>query len=251
MLKTNPTKIVVCSGGFDPIHSGHIAMLRDAKQLGDKLIVALNSDAWLSRKKGKPFMSVDERYMVLSAISYVEEIVPFNDDDDTAIDALEIVKKKYPDDQIIFANGGDRNKKNIPELVVKGVKFVYGVGGSNKMNSSSTLLLNWNTERTLREWGWWTVIKVYPGVKVKELVVNPGKSLSRQRHQHRKELWTILSGVATVKVGEHLQVLEQGDETEIEKGLWHQLCNTSSIPLHVLEVQLGELCEESDIERQE
>jgi glycerol-3-phosphate cytidylyltransferase len=242
-------KIVVVSGGFDPLHSGHVSMLAEAKQLGDKLIVALNSDAWLTRKKGKPFMSYNERSIILAAVRYVDEVIPFNDDDGSAVNALESLQELYPTDKIIFANGGDRTKKNIPELTVEGVKFVYGVGGKNKTNASSTLLENWAVGRVERDWGWWSVIKTYPGVKVKELVVNPGEQLSKQRHQHRRELWTVLSGVATVVVGDHLAVLEQGDETEIDQGLWHQLLNKGESPLHVLEVQLGVICEESDIER--
>ena len=73
-------KIVVVSGGFDPVHSGHIEYLKSAKQHGDKLIVALNSDSWLEKKKGKPFMSFNERRSIIEAIEYVEEVMHFNDD---------------------------------------------------------------------------------------------------------------------------------------------------------------------------
>ena len=88
-------KIVVVSGGFDPIHSGHLAMLREASGMGDKLIVGLNSDTWLTRKKGKPFMDIRERRAVLESIRWVDEVWEFDDSDDSACDLLERVRNHY------------------------------------------------------------------------------------------------------------------------------------------------------------
>ena len=105
-------KLIVVSGGFDPIHSGHIAYFKAAKDLGDKLIVALNSDEWLENKKGKYFMPFKERKIILESIYYVDEAISFEDDDlGSCINALEKVKRLYPDADIYFANGGDRTKK--------------------------------------------------------------------------------------------------------------------------------------------
>jgi len=137
-------KIVICSGGFDPIHSGHIAYFRSAKRLGDTLVVGVNSDAWLTRKKGKPFMNFNERFEIVQSIKYVDYVMSFNDDDDSAILLIDSVKKTWPQDEIIFANGGDRNTSNNREAEVKDVTFVFGVGGSHKMNSSSEILKLWN-----------------------------------------------------------------------------------------------------------
>ena len=133
-------KIVVVSGGFDPIHSGHLAYFREAKELGMYLIVGVNSDEWLMRKKGYVFMPIEEREEIIKSIKYVNGVNRFNDDDDSAIDLLHKVKYWYPSDEIIFANGGDRNKSKCRELSVEGVKFVYGVGGKDKMNSSSEIV---------------------------------------------------------------------------------------------------------------
>ena len=135
--------IVVVSGGFDPIHSGHIAYFKAAKALGDELIVGINSDEWLIRKKGKAFMPMHERQAVVQSIRYVDYAIQFNDDDDSAILLLKLVKQTWPNDKIIFANGGDRNNTNNRESKVEGVTFVYGVGGSNKKNSSSDILKAW------------------------------------------------------------------------------------------------------------
>ncbi len=135
--------IVVVSGGYDPIHSGHIAYFKAAKALGDELIVGINSDEWLIRKKGKAFMPMHERQAVVQSIRYVDYAIQFNDDDDSAILLLKLVKQTWPNDKIIFANGGDRNESNNREISVEDVKFVYGVGGSMKLNSSSKILHDW------------------------------------------------------------------------------------------------------------
>ena len=133
-------KVVVVSGGFDPIHSGHLAYFKEAKELGMYLIVGVNSDEWLMRKKGYVFMPIEEREEIVRSIKYVNGVNRFNDDDDSAIDLLNKVKYWYPSDEIIFANGGDRNESNCRELSVEGVEFVYGVGGKDKLNSSSDIV---------------------------------------------------------------------------------------------------------------
>lgn len=142
-------RIVVVSGGFDPIHTGHLAMLREASGMGDKLIVGVNSDAWLTRKKGKPFMDINERKALLQAIRWVDEVWEFDDSDGTACELLERVissytTRIYENHEFIFANGGDRNETNNAEANVPGWEFVYGVGGSEKRNSSSWILRKWN-----------------------------------------------------------------------------------------------------------
>ena len=136
-------KIAVVSGGFDPIHSGHIDYLSEAKENADYLIVALNSDHWLSKKKGRPFMEFSERKQILESIKYVDEVIDFDDTDGSCINALEKIKATYLDASIFFCNGGDRSEENIPEKNVEGIKFIFGVGGTNKKNSSSWILKNW------------------------------------------------------------------------------------------------------------
>jgi len=138
-------KFVVVTGGFDPIHSGHIEYIREAAKLGDVLIVGVNSDEWLTRKKGKPFMNWNERSIIVNELRHVDFVLKFDDSDDSACSLLEDLKRSWigKGDEIIFANGGDRNNTNNREAKVEGITFVYGVGGSNKMNSSSDILKAW------------------------------------------------------------------------------------------------------------
>ena len=248
-------KIVIVTGGFDPLHSGHIAYFKAAKQLGDMLIVGLNSDAWLTRKKGRPFMPLVERVALVSEMTVVDEIVTFNDDDGSSINAIERVKLDYPNDEIIFANGGDRTSENIPEQVFDDVEFVFGVGGDNKVNSSSWILEEWKAPKTPRAWGYYRVLHTVPGMKVKELTVEPGQALSMQRHRDRSEYWIVSEGrcvVNSMMPNGYLlpsRELVTHDEIEIPKGEWHQLLNPYDVPCRVVEIQYGERCEEEDIER--
>ena len=192
------TKIVVVSGGFDPVHSGHIKLIKEARLLGDMLIVGINSDEWLARKKGRAFMPWNERLCVLNNLSAVDEVYTFDDEDGTACHLLQQVRAHYPDSQIVFANGGDRTAGNIPEMSVTGVEFAFGVGGTDKANSSSWILEEWKAPKTERPWGYYRVLHEVPGMKVKELTVNPGCSLSMQRHNHRSEYWIVSEGSAVV-----------------------------------------------------
>lgn len=251
-------KIVLVTGGFDPIHSGHINYLKEAKKLGDILVVGVNSDAWLTRKKGRAFMPLSERATILRSIVGVDFVIDFSDDDGSARQAIRMVRQSYPQDEIIFANGGDRTDQNIPEMDIKddNLKFVFGVGGFNKANSSSWILEEWKAPRTQREWGYYRVLhQDGKQVKVKELTVDPGKSLSMQRHQDRAEHWFVAEGEATVYTinrstdAELYGQFEKFRNLHIDRCEWHQLANETALPLKIIEIQYGENCVEEDIER--
>jgi D-beta-D-heptose 7-phosphate kinase/D-beta-D-heptose 1-phosphate adenosyltransferase len=249
--------IVVVSGGFDPVHSGHIRLIKAARLLGDQLIVGINSDEWLARKKGRAFMPWPERLAVLNNLKPVDEVYTFDDEDGTACHLLQQVRAHYPDARIIFANGGDRTQQNIPEMLVPEVEFVFSVGGSDKANSSSWILDEWKAPKTQRDWGYYRVLhKDGTKVKVKELTVEPGQRLSMQRHQQRAEHWFVSEGTATVYTinrksdAELLGEFTTHQHIHIDCGEWHQLCNLTDQPLRVVEIQYGTACIEEDIERQ-
>jgi cytidyltransferase-like protein len=242
-------KTVIVSGGFDPLHSGHIAYLQAARNLGDYLVVGVNSDAWLICKKGRAFMPLKERMAVVRALGCVGEVMSFDDSDGTALKLIEAVKAKYPQDEFVFANGGDRTAGNIPEMAAANVEFAFGVGGSDKLNSSSWILQEWQAPRTDKIWGHYAVLHEGREVKVKELVVEPGAALSLQRHTHRAEHWHVAEGQALARVGNSTHFLGEHASVDIPQGAWHQLSNPSSSVLRIIEIQYGERCEEEDIER--
>jgi D-beta-D-heptose 7-phosphate kinase/D-beta-D-heptose 1-phosphate adenosyltransferase len=131
------TKMVAVSGGFDPIHVGHVRMIQEAAKLGEYVVVIANSDEWLKRKKGYAFMTFEERAEILSALEGVDSVIKADDDDNTVCETL---LKLKPD---VFANGGDRKSGNIPEYDLcdkLDIEMVFGVGGSDKPQSSSWLV---------------------------------------------------------------------------------------------------------------
>jgi len=164
--------------------------------------------------------------------------------------------------KVIFANGGDRTNKNTLEYSMYNnhpdVTFAFGVGGENKMNSSSWILDEWKTQKTEREWGYWRVLDDNPkdNYKVKELVIYPGKSLSMQRHFKRSEQWTVLSGVVKMETvwdnrEDTVHLNAESRPYFIGTKVWHKASNPNGINTHILEVQRGEQCIEEDIERKD
>jgi len=252
-------KVVIVTGGFDPLHSGHISYFNAAKALGDYLVVGVNSDAWLERKKGRSFMPWSERASIIDNLQMVDDVIDFNDDDNTAIDAIRKVRDFWKSaESIIFANGGDRTKHNIPEMIsFADVEFVFGVGGHDKKNSSSWILEEWKAPKTIRNWGYYRVLhEDGPMTKVKELTVDPGQSLSMQKHNKRAEFWIVSEGKCIVnsKLDSGYKIppstLEKHDTFEVDVGEWHQLTNPFDEPCKVVEIQYGEECVEEDIERE-
>jgi cytidyltransferase-like protein len=254
-------KIVLVTGGFDPVHSGHIAYFKAAKKLGDYLVVGVNSDAWLTRKKGAPFMPVWERVALLQEFKCIDQVVFFDDNADADGSAKHFIKETldiWPDSEVIFANGGDRTDKNIPEMDIQNprLSFAFGVGGEDKKNSSSWILQEWKAPKTSRAWGYYRVLHEQgKDVKVKELTVAPGKCLSMQRHKDRSEHWFVSEGTATVYTlncstdVELIGTFNKFENLHIGKTEWHQLCNETESPLKIVEIQYGDNCIEDDIER--
>ena len=137
--------IILISGGFDPIHSGHIKLINDASKYGD-VIVLLNSDEWLRNKKGKEFLSFDERKIIMKNIKGVIDVIEFDDSDKTCIDGIKKAKSLYKNSIIKFANGGDRNNETTPEKEFcdkNDIENLFGIGGNDKSNSSSWILKKW------------------------------------------------------------------------------------------------------------
>lgn len=248
-------KAVIVTGGFDPLHSGHIAYFKAAKELGSILFVGVNSDEWLTRKKGRPFMTAKERKAIIKEIGCVGHVFEFDDSDDTAIKAIEYVKDYVPNNTpIVFANGGDRTKDNIPEMVFDDVEFVFGIGGEDKKNSSSWILSNWDKPTTQRLWGKYRDLDQNGHWKVKELSIDINKSLSDQRHKNRSEHWHIVDGNLEMNLEyangyKTSKVYKTGESIDIPKLAWHKATNVGTSPVKVIEVWMGSELSEDDIER--
>jgi mannose-6-phosphate isomerase-like protein (cupin superfamily) len=183
-------------------------------------------------------------------------VISFDDSDDTAINAIEKARALFPNDRIVFVNGGDRTKENIPEMVCEDVDFEFGVGGENKANSSSWILKEWSQPTVQRAWGTYTVLDTNGTWQVKELSFDAGKSLSDQRHQHRSEHWHVVSGSILMELDYGMRRTEAkvywpGQSIDIPKGVWHKATNVGTEPAKVIEVWLGDILKESDIERRD
>lgn len=144
-LRPGLGKIVATSGGFDPIHPGHISCIIESKQYGDTLIVIVNGDTFLTAKKGRPFQDLQTRSLIVSGIAGVDYVIPFEiAGDQTVSKALEAVRPA------VFTKGGDRvDKASLPEWEVckkHGIKIVFGVGEDKKW-SSSWFLNRWNSSK--------------------------------------------------------------------------------------------------------
>lgn len=230
-------RISVISGGFDPLHKGHISLIQAARAYGDCLIAILNSDDWLTRKKGKPFMDYENRAAVLLALSSVDFVIPAQDSDGSVAETLRDIKMRFPGAQITFCNGGDRFANNTPEAQVRGVSFAFGVGGG-KVASSSDFL------RVHRSWGNYEVLLAGPGYVVKRL--NVDGEMSVQRHFQREEVWQVVSGHAHILEENRWHTARPGDVFRFPRRCWHSIHGHAK----VIEIQYGEP-DEDDIERRQ
>ena len=249
--------IVVVSGGFDPIHEGHVALLNAAAKHGS-VHVLLNSADWLARKKGCGLLPYESRRELLVNISSVHRVHSVDDKDDTVFQGLIALRKKYPKVKMFFANGGDRKNHNTPEMVFcesLDIEPLWNIGGEKIASSSE--FLNTYVEKQIqgqqyhREWGYYTILEQGQNWLVKKLVFFPGKALSLQKHFLREEQWLILEGDGLFW-GSSLKEctdVSAGVMITIAEEQLHWVKNThEDKPLVILETWFGELLE-SDIER--
>ncbi len=244
------------SGGFDPVHIGHLAMIKDAKRISKKVIVLLNSDDWLTRKKGKPFMVEAQRAQILEEFESVSEVIIQNNDKDNSSNAAIIdFHNSHSDKSICYCNGGDRSQENkIREAQTckdLGIDLKFGIGGIHKLESSSNLTKNHLYETEHRPWGNFHIIAKGQGYQIKEINIKPGKKQSLQRHKNRSEYWQVINGNGMVYLEDSKFKLEKNDNIYIPQGDIHRLENIGKNLLTIVEIQIGEKISEDDIERLE
>lgn len=133
--------VVAVSGGFDPVHIGHVRLFREAKALGGKLVVILNNDHWLRKKKGYAFMPAEERKEIIEALGPVDRVLlTLHEEDPGDMSVCRELELLKPD---VFANGGDRKEDNVPEYGIcrrLGIRMAFNVGEGGKVQSSSWLV---------------------------------------------------------------------------------------------------------------
>ena len=218
--------LVAVSGGFDPLHIGHVRMFKEAKKLGKKLVVILNNDNWLRAKKGFAFMTQNERKEILLETGLVDKVVITNhkkDDPDRSV-SRELTKVR-PE---IFANGGDRKRGNVPEIDVckkLGISPLFNVGKGGKVQSSSLLTQQSQLRGvfTSQPWGSTTLYAEGKNYWIKTITVRAGESLLLQSHKHRSEFWWCVEGSVTAEVGTKKENLRPGVWVHVPKGLRHRL----------------------------
>lgn len=247
-------KIVVVSGGFDPVHVGHVRMFAAAKALGDRLVVVVNNDNWLRKKKGFVFMPERERVEVIKAFRSVDDVVLTDHaPDDTDMSVCRALVQIRP---AVFANGGDRGIGNTPETALckeLGIETVFNVGEGGKVQSSSWMIAGAADalKTNERPWGSFRNHHSMPGVHLKTLHVNPGARLSLQRHKHRSETWVLVSGDAQAIAGPSPDALTEtnlvtNEPYYVPAGTVHRLASRNGGVL--VEISYGDFDEE-DIER--
>jgi cytidyltransferase-like protein len=254
--------ILIVSGGFDPLHEGHIKMIEDASKLG-QVIVIVNTDKFLLAKKGFYFQNESLRALIMQSLKNVHESIISIDQDMTVNSTLTKIRENHPSQKLIFANGGDRvNKDCIPEYPTcknLNIEMAFNIGGE-KINSSSKIFEDAEAKffqatdplkniDIKKPWGRYKNLFKNKDFLIKVIIIHPGAELSRQYHEHRKEVWIMLRGKLFLQIGNESITLLPGDYIGIDKENIHYAKNYSDSDALFAEVQLGDKISEGDIVR--
>jgi len=251
--------IVCVSGGFDPLHPGHLALIESAAKYGPVAII-LNSDAWLIEKKGYRVMNWEDRAAILRSIKWVTSVESVNDRDRTVAEALRRIQPKY------FAKSGDRKPEAMPMAELQacrelGIELLFDICPHLPYSSSQIISQRRPNEgQVWKPWGSFEVLdeRTYPeppNWKVKRLDFACGQKTSLQRHENRSEHFIVVRGKVKIEVGKNRGAMTeifglQHAYINVPLGYWHRITNIDNLyPLTLIEVQMGRECSEVDIMR--
>ena len=250
---------IVISGGFDPIHTGHLNLISDAARLTN-LLVIVNNNEFLLNKKGFIFLDEEERLKILSSIVGVDDIFLSIDKDHTVNKSIQYLVDSGKNIKF-FGNGGDRKScKDIPEAEVckkNNIELVFNLGGEKSQSSSSIALSLYdqiqkkdkNTNFVEKPWGYYKTFISEGEYLLKKIFINPGEELSEQSHDYRDEHWIVVSGKIAVLTDIKIIDKETNDHIFIKKNTKHKIINNSDEPAIIIEVQTGSILSEDDIIR--
>ena len=261
-MSNNAKPIVIVSGGFDPVHEGHLKMIEEASRLGE-VIVIVNSDKFLIEKKGFYLQNQSLRSLIMQSLKNVNESIISVDKDSTVNSSLKKIRDNYPERKMIFANGGDRvDQDHIPESAtckILDIEMLFNVGGT-KINSSSDIFIKAESQffsskdpfdnvDVIKPWGKYKNLFKAKNFLIKLIVLNPGEELSRQYHNYRQETWVMVKGQIFLQVDNNSMTLNEGECALIPKGSIHFVKNFTKSNAIFAEVQSGQVISESDITR--
>ncbi len=248
---------VIVSGGFDPIHLGHLNLINEASKLG-KVIVIVNSDEFLLKKKGFFLIPSNERVEIIKNIKNVESVFLSIDKDESVSESIKTLAQDNSFNIKFFANGGDRKTEaDIPEQKIceeNNIELVFDVGGGKTQSSSNLFkeaidVFNFYKNYTKKPWGSYLNLLKESNFLVKKILVDANEEISYQSHEFRDEHWILVEGNLEVINGSSTRVLESNDYDFIKRGAKHRIRNIGSNTAVMIEVQFGDKIDENDIKR--
>jgi len=248
---------VIVSGGFDPIHLGHLNLINEASKLG-KVIVIVNSDEFLLKKKGFYLIPSNERVEIIKNLKNVTSVFLSIDKDASVSESIKTLAADKSFNIKFFANGGDRkNESDIPEKKIceeNDIKLIFDVGGGKTQSSSSLFkeaidIFNFYKNYTKKPWGSYLNLLKESNFLVKKILVDVNEEISYQSHKYRDEHWILVDGSLEVINGSSTRILKSNDYDFIKRGAKHKIKNIGSSTAVMIEIQFGDKIDENDINR--
>ena len=248
---------VIVSGGFDPIHLGHLNLINEASKFG-KVIVIVNSDEFLIEKKGFYLIPSNERVEIIKNLKNVESVFLSIDKDESVSESIKTLAADKSFNIKFFANGGDRKtRSDIPEKKIceeNDIELIFDVGGGKTQSSSNLFkeaidVFNFYKNYTKKPWGSYLNLLKESNFLVKKILVDVNEEISYQSHEFRDEHWILVEGTLEVINGSSTRVLKSNDYDFIERGAKHRIKNIGTNTAVMIEVQFGDKIDENDIKR--